>query len=767
MALGNAIGSAGTSPYSRGRRSVVARSAYLEQVRRIAPPDPPGLMGRDAEVAELARFCLAPGGASYAWWRAGPWAGKSALLSTFVLRPPPEVAEQVRIVSFFITARLAAQDTREAFTQVLLEQLAELLGQPLPGVLPEATREAYLLGLLSQAAKQCQDAGGRLLLVVDGLDEDRGVSTGQDAHSIAGLLPADPPAGMRVIVTGRPDPPVPDDVPDRHPLRDPAIIRPLPGSPHARDVQRLGRQELQRLLHGSTAEQDLLGLLAGARGGLSGPDLAELASVPLWEVEDVLRTVAGRTFGSRPSLSSLGKRPEVYLLGHEELQAAAEEYLRGRLAGYRDRLHAWAVGYRARKWPPGTPEYLLGGYFRLLEDLGDLPRMTECALDAARHDRMRDLTGGDAAALAEARTVLDRIAAEDDPDLASALALACHRDHLADRNAHIPESLPAVWAALGQLPRAEALARSMTSTDSQARALAEIATTLAQAGQHEQAEALARSITARTSRRAPWRDRAGAGPGRAAPAGRAVARSITDKGSQASALAQVAAALAQTGHKQRAEAMARSDHRPRSAGARPGRDRGELAQAGQHQHPTRQAEAVASLHHRPWSAGARPGRDRGGAGPGRAAPAAGLAAQAEAVASSITDPVSQAQRPGRDRGGAGPGRTAPADCRHRRTGQGRRPLHHQRLPGACPGRDRGGAGPRPDSTSRPRPWPVPSPTRSRGRSALAEVAGALAQAGSAPAGRGCGPLHHRPGLAGARSGRGRRGAGPGRTAPAS
>src|ERR1700722_1275406 len=149
----------------------VARSAYLEQVRRIAPPV---LLGRDSELTELAQFCLAPEGPSYAWWQAGPWAGKSALLSTFVLLPPPEVARQARIVSFFITARLAAQDTREAFTQVVLEQLAELLGQSLPTTLPEATRDAYLLDLLSQAARECQDAGRRLLLVVDGLDEDRG-----------------------------------------------------------------------------------------------------------------------------------------------------------------------------------------------------------------------------------------------------------------------------------------------------------------------------------------------------------------------------------------------------------------------------------------------------------------------------------------------------------------------------------------------------------------------------------------------------------------
>jgi hypothetical protein len=101
-------------------RARLRPNAYLEQVRRIAPPE---LTGRDAEFAELARFCLAPeapgsGTTPYTWWQAGPWAGKSALMSTFAARPPVEVLERVRIVPFFITARLAAQDTREAFTEV-------------------------------------------------------------------------------------------------------------------------------------------------------------------------------------------------------------------------------------------------------------------------------------------------------------------------------------------------------------------------------------------------------------------------------------------------------------------------------------------------------------------------------------------------------------------------------------------------------------------------------------------------------------------------
>ena len=133
--------------------------------------------------------------------------------------------------------------------------------------------------------------------------------------------------------------------------------------------------------------------------------------------------------------------------------------------------------YRAHGWPAGTPEYLLRGYYRLLTATDDLTRMTNCGTDAARHDRMLDMSGGDAAALAETRITLDRIAGQDHPDLIAALRLAHHRDQLADRNRKVPTELPAVWAQLGHMARADALARSIPDPYQQANAL----TTIAQA----------------------------------------------------------------------------------------------------------------------------------------------------------------------------------------------------------------------------------------------------------------------------------------------
>ena len=418
-------------PPAPAARGLLGPSGYLQQVRRIAPPDPPGLIAREAELADMAAFCLDDDRGPYLWWRAGPWAGKSALMSTFVLHPPEQVRDRVKIVSFFITSRLAAQDTRAAFTTVLLEQLADLTGEDLPPAPREEVQEAYLLDLLSRAAHECRDAGGRLVLVVDGLDEDRGVTLGPHAHSIAGLLPPDPPAGMRIIVAGRPNPPIPQDVPDFHPLRDPGIIRLLTDSPHARDLQRLGQQELHRLVDGSDLEQDLLGLLTAARGGLSGPDLEQLVGAPVWQIEKVLHSVAGRTFTRLTSTWNPHGGPEVYLLGHEELHTSAARNLgRTRLAQYRDRIHAWAAHYRDRGWPPDTPEYLLRGYQQMLYVTGDLARLVECATDTTRHARMLDLTGGDATALAETRTALTLLAAQDRLDPAMAESVARSHDDL-------------------------------------------------------------------------------------------------------------------------------------------------------------------------------------------------------------------------------------------------------------------------------------------------------------------------------------------------
>ncbi|MDI1460676.1 hypothetical protein QEZ54_06845 [Catellatospora sp. KI3] len=464
-------------------------SPYREQhVARIAPDS---LLDRDDELAELARFCTSDTG-SYSYWQAPAWAGKSALLSWFVLHPPAGV----RIVSFFITARFRGHQDRVAFVDVLLPQLAEMLGEPRPTV-TEATAEMELLHLLHRTAARCTARGERLVLVVDGLDEDRGVTLGPDAYSVAAMLPWPLPNGLKVIVAGRPNPPVPDDVPEGHPLRDGRIVRPLSGSAQAGVVRMDMIREIQRLLDGPSADQELLSLLTAAGGGLSDRDLAELTDRPLRQVQRQLRTIAGRSFARRTTRWTGASPTDVYVLGHEELQTEAIDSLgAARLAESRLQLHGWADGYRLRRWPVDTPEYLLRGYFDVLRDTEDLARMVVCGTDPARHHRMLRLSGGHGAALREIIIGQDRLLAQPEPDLDAIARLTVHRHRLAKRADGTRVNLPAVWARLGQPDRAEEMAYSIPDPERRAWALALVVRALTEQGDLPRAEAVANRIGA-------------------------------------------------------------------------------------------------------------------------------------------------------------------------------------------------------------------------------------------------------------------------------
>ncbi|MDX2559885.1 hypothetical protein PV371_09505 [Streptomyces sp. TX20-6-3] len=445
------------------------RSAYREQVRRIAPPE---LVGRDEELAELAAFCRADSGPAYAHWRADAWAGKTALMAWLALDPPPGV----RIVPFFVTARLGAQNDVAAYTDVVLEQLAELAGEGLPALLTAATREAHLLRLYASAAEACAARGERLVLLVDGLDEDRGVTTGADAHSIASLLPY----GLRVIVAGRPNPPLPADVPEDHPLRT-AVVRTLAPSPRAHAIRTDAERELKRLLEAGGLSYDLLALLTAAGGGLTADDLAELTAAVPYRVKDVLRTGPGRTFAVRG---------ETYLLAHEELATGAREMLGEReLARWRAVLHTWADGWRERGWPDGTPDYLLHGYLPMLRAEGDVERLVDCAVDGRRHERLLAVTGGDAAALGEIGAGEDAVLGpgyRQDAVTSAALRLAMGRTRLVRESGVVPLALLSGWAAVGMPDRAVALARSREGVDAVA-GLCTVAGKLLDVGEPERA----------------------------------------------------------------------------------------------------------------------------------------------------------------------------------------------------------------------------------------------------------------------------------------
>ncbi|WP_435206899.1 hypothetical protein [Micromonospora sp. bgisy143] len=195
----------------------VVRSAYLAEVDRIAPAD---LRDRDDELARLAAFCTGDGPDGYLRWEAGRGAGMTALLSWFVLHPPPGV----RVVSYFVVAGRTERETRDAFVDVVLEQLVELTDGSMPGHLTGSTREAHLLGRYADAAQACERRDERLVLVVDGLDDRR------NATRVATLLPDRLLGGMRVVLGTGFGWQAPAELPVRHPLRQhsrPVVLAPF------------------------------------------------------------------------------------------------------------------------------------------------------------------------------------------------------------------------------------------------------------------------------------------------------------------------------------------------------------------------------------------------------------------------------------------------------------------------------------------------------------------------------------------------------------
>lgn len=451
-----------------------ALTAYREQLADIAPPK---LRDRGQELTELVRFCA--GTEPYRWLQAGPWAGKSALLASFARFPP----RGVDVVSFFITSRFAGQSDSDAFTEALLEQLAALVGEQPHDVVRSQARPGHLKRLLRQAARRSAEAHRRLLLVVDGLDEDTSGAGGVDRPSIAALLPAVLPAEVRVLVASRPHPDLPDDVPANHPLRTVTPIQ-LSESGHAQSIERFAKLELGRALRGSPSQQLVLGLITASGGGLARADVEHLMGWPPYELDALFNGRFGRTLVTRdgggsgfrsdaswPTRSGDPWHPpaKVYLFAHETLREIAEEQYGASIAGFRDRLHAWADACRTRGWPADTSVYLLRGYTRMLASTGDLPRLLALATDRARHARLLDITGGDGVALSEITTAMDLAAKRF--DFGALLLLAVARDNLAERNAHIPVELPAVWLTLGHPTRATSLANGIVDPEARTKAL--------------------------------------------------------------------------------------------------------------------------------------------------------------------------------------------------------------------------------------------------------------------------------------------------------
>ena len=441
--------------------------AHHALARDIAPRE---LLGRAEERAALLRFCTEDTGPNpedrYQLWRGLPWAGKTALASSLVANPP----DGVRVAAFFANAQQAGQVDCTAFTDVMLEQLAAIAGEPAPETVSQEGRDRERRLLLDLAAARAAERGEMLLLVVDGLDEDVDAFPGSGRPSIASLLPPGPAANVRVLVTSRQYPDLPLDVPDGHPLRRVAE-RMLAPSPFAAGVERNAKRELLgELGSGDPAQVSVIGFIVASGGGLTLDDLQVLAAIPKVALARMLQQRFSRVLVALRSTSTGGTS---YFFAHKTLREAATEYLSPDIPSYRQQLAKWAESYSAHGWPPITPPYLLRPYGRLLLGAADPPALAKMGKDVARYDRMLAASGADHDALTELTEIRRQLATDGrDADFADLACIALVQDMLRDRNQHIPVGLPALLARVGEVAQAEALAQSITDLKDRGQALA-------------------------------------------------------------------------------------------------------------------------------------------------------------------------------------------------------------------------------------------------------------------------------------------------------
>jgi hypothetical protein len=330
------------------------------------------LTGRRDELAEIASF--AAGSEGYRWLRGEAWAGKTSLLAEAVMTLPGNVD----VVCYFLSRREADADSSR-FLAAVVPQLASLLNEDPPVADLEQFR-----ALWQWAAEQARTGGRHLLLVVDGLDEDL---RPPGLPSVAALLPAGAGRHSHVLVSSRPNPRLPADIPAGHPLPG---VQPVPVQPFsgARELEVLARQEIDDLLRRDDdgLAADVLGLLTAAAGPLAVRDLAAMTTVAPQSVVLARRIRGLVTSSAARSLQAVGlSGGDRFQFAHESLLAYAQADDELSDPDFRRRIHQWAEGWRAAGWPTpaggeeGTPRYLLDAYASTLAH--DPQRLAQLAGD--------------------------------------------------------------------------------------------------------------------------------------------------------------------------------------------------------------------------------------------------------------------------------------------------------------------------------------------------------------------------------------------------
>jgi WD40 repeat protein len=317
------------------------------------------LVGRQDELAEIASF--ATGAEDYRRLVADAYGGKTSLLAEAVAL----LRDKCDVVCYFLSRREGDADS-SLFLAAVVPQLAYLLEEDQP------TADLHQFRAFWQRAAERAAADNRhLLLIVDGLDEDR---RPPGLLSVAAVLPVQAGDHAHVLVSIRSNTELPDDMPPGHPLvhTQPVLMEPFPG---AKDQAALARQEIDNLMGrdetGLTG--DVFGLLTAAAGPLTVEDLATMTVVAPQSAVLSQRIRRLLTVDAARSLQQAGSAGG-YQFAHGSLLEYALTAKDLTNPEFRRRIHDWAQTWRDAGWPlaknseGGTPKYLLESYPGTLAD---------------------------------------------------------------------------------------------------------------------------------------------------------------------------------------------------------------------------------------------------------------------------------------------------------------------------------------------------------------------------------------------------------------
>lgn len=473
---------------------------YLNEIQALAPA---ALEGRDSEIAEMAQFVRDDG--QFWWWRAEPWTGKTALMATLALATLPGI----KAVSFFVLGREDTANTRARFYAHVMPQLALLAGNPTLRISSDAAQARDQFNdLLWRAAEACSREGDRLLLLVDGLDEDAFLlGPNSPQGSIAGALPSRLPARVTVLVASRTNPQLPDDVPAHHPLRDRGCWHDLAASPAARAARQAAEADLRDLVT-TPLGMGIASTIAAARAPLTSADLSDVIGVDYLAVLGLMDSRPARALVPVQSAMGVGY-PPAYRLGHAKLDESLVAVLDPRaparadadphrweaarasaLAPWRERIYTWGQGWAALGWPAETPGYLLGdAYLALLDQDGRADQLIDVLTDIHRANRLYQDHQADFAAPRQIRAAATQFTDQRDPDLGRLGRLMVTYERLAARNDRTPLPLLELLVFTDRTARAAGIARGISDPEPRVRALLAVANSCLTAGHRGDARA--------------------------------------------------------------------------------------------------------------------------------------------------------------------------------------------------------------------------------------------------------------------------------------